>query len=77
LKHIKVEFMDNKTIIVHLDGILADSYSLCGDDTAGDDVEGWRTGYETIDPITCPACITIINYCKRVKKHQIAPSPKI
>jgi hypothetical protein len=51
---------------IHLAGVLGDSYTLCGHDTAGDctHMEEWGEGIETSLKANCPHCISIVEHCK-------------
>ena len=63
---IKTEY-DN---LVHID-MLANTYTLCGLETAGDEGIGIETGVRTNEKINCEDCIRIINICKSVKSNEI------
>ena len=68
--HHKIIFFDGK-IEVHLGGPEQGDAALCGHDLAGDCGLGWETAEPTKDKVTCPHCIAIVKYCKKVKLTHI------
>lgn len=48
-----------------------DDYALCGLDAAGDGAMGRSPAIGIKGKITCPECIQIIRYCKKIKNKDL------
>ncbi len=69
MENIEVEWIEGERVI-HLIGPIVE-FSLCGDDIVQDGVNGDNKIIgTTIEPVNCPLCIEIIEFCKKVKKNQ-------
>lgn len=54
----------------HCEGVVGDSYTLCGDDWYGDTIcEEEKLAHKTgrLKDITCDRCLAIIKFCKQLK----------
>lgn len=48
--------------VTHYEGVLGDSYALCGQDTVGDDdcmSESWDEAKQTNKRVNCPDCLAV------------------
>lgn len=53
--------------LVHFNGVIGNSYTLCGLNTEGDEYLGQKPGKETKRKINCPDCLAIIRECKSLE----------
>lgn len=56
-------------IIIHCDGPLGDSYTLCGASIGGvNENEEWP---ETAANINCRQCIAVLDFCRKVRPGEV------
>ena len=53
---------------VHFDGASGVHLTLCGLETGGDSGLGIETAITTKEKVTCPDCISIVEWCKGIRK---------
>jgi len=68
MRRIKINTPENND--VHFDGPVGVTYTLCGLETAGDVGLGIDECTQTNDKVSCRTCITIVEFCKKIRKSE-------